>query len=265
MISLDLTGKIAVVTGAFGQLGLQFSRALNGAGARVAMLDIKLDDKVIEAFENDRFMAIKADVTSRSSLESALKKIVNKWGLPDILINNAAIDSTLNAPAEENGPFEEYPLKSWRKMMEINLTGPLLCSQVFGGMMNIKNKQGSIINIGSIYGSVSPRQELYQHITKDGKPFVKAVSYAVSKSGLAGLTRYLATYWRGKIRVNLVTLGGVFRNQDKLFIKKYAKNVPIGRMAREDEYNSMIVYLSSNEASYVNGANLVLDGGWTAW
>ena len=215
--------------------------------------------------KDDRVWAVQADVTDRPSLERALETITTRWGVPHALVNAAALDSPPGAPASENGPFEEYPESSWTKVLTVNLTGTFLCCQVFGGAMAIA-RRGSILNISSIYGVVSPDQRIYEYRRKSGAPFFKPAAYAASKSGLLNLTRYLATYWASAgVRVNTLTFAGVFNNQDDEFLAGYTTHVPLGRMARPDEYDGAVVFLCSDASSYMTGANLVLDGGWTAW
>jgi NAD(P)-dependent dehydrogenase (short-subunit alcohol dehydrogenase family) len=210
-------------------------------------------------------MFIAADVTRRGSLEAALRQVESAWGVPQGLINNAALDAPPNAPAEENGPFETYPESSWDKVMEVNVKGVLLCCQVFGGQMAAAGR-GSIVNISSIYGLVSPDQGIYGYRRKNGAQFYKPVAYSASKSALLNLTRYLATYWAGRnVRVNSLTFAGVFNNQDPEFLANYCAKVPLGRMAREDEYNGAVIFLLSQAASYMTGSNVIIDGGWTAW
>ena len=266
--SFSVAGKVVVVTGGLGMLGRQFANALRKAGARVAIVDTKNDEQTIKAIYGEEIANlhfVKADVTSRKSLESALYQIKQVWEVPHVLINNAALDSPPNAPSSENGPFESYPEDSWSSIMDVNSKGVFLCCQVFGGAM-AEAGRGSIINISSIYGMVSPDQRIYEYRAAQGAPFFKPVAYSVSKSGLYMLTRYLATYWAGKgVRINTITLAGVFNNQDEQFLKGYLARIPIGRMARDDEYNGAIIFLSSDASAYMTGSNLVMDGGWTAW
>lgn len=266
----SVQGKIIVVTGGLGQLGRQFSLALADRGARVVVLDSRVDTQVVAArfgqrAEDKNLLFIAADITRRSSVEAALEKISRKWGAPEGLVNNAALDSPPNAPSEENGPFESYPEKSWDAVMAVNVKGVFLCCQVLGGRM-AEAGHGSIINICSTYGLVSPDQNIYEYRRKAGAPFFKPVAYSASKSALTNLTRYLATYWAArKVRVNTLTFGGVFNDQDAEFLKAYTARVPLGRMANEDEYNGAVIFLLSEASSYMTGANLIIDGGWTAW
>jgi NAD(P)-dependent dehydrogenase (short-subunit alcohol dehydrogenase family) len=181
------------------------------------------------------------------------------------LINNAALDSPPGAPVEENGPFESYPESSWDRVMEVNVKGVFLACQAVGGRMAAEGR-GSILNICSTYGLVSPDQRLYEYRQRGGEPFYKPVAYSASKSALLNLTRYLAVYWAGSgVRVNTLTFGGVFNGQAQEFLAAYAARVPLGRMAREEEYSGAVVFLLSDASSYMTGANLVIDGGWTAW
>jgi NAD(P)-dependent dehydrogenase (short-subunit alcohol dehydrogenase family) len=259
-------GKVVVVTGGCGQLGRQFTRALIEAGARVAVFDVAPSDvSGLAEADHDKVLMVDADVTSRNSLEAGLGAIITKWGVPDALINNAGLDSPPDAPIEETGPFESYPESSWDKVMEVNTKGVFLCCQVIGGAM-AQAGRGSIVNIGSIYGLISPDQRIYDYRRAKGEPFFKPVAYSASKSSLLNLTRYLATYWASrKVRVNTLTLAGVFNNQDQQFLESYTARVPLGRMAEPNEYNGAIIFLVSDASSYMTGANMVIDGGWTAW
>ena len=260
----DLNGKAAIVTGAAGQLGGEYVRTLLGAGASVAALDLRFNNpkSILDKISSERLLKVEADITDRRSLEKALDVIVSRLGRPCILVNNAAIDAPPNASDQETGPFETYPESSWDIMMNVNLKGMFLCCQVMGGHM-AKNNGGSVINISSIYGILSPDQRIYEY--KD-RPFFKPVTYAVSKSGVLNLTRYLATYWAKKnVRVNTLVLGGVFNNQDETFLKNYNAKVPLGRMAGQDEYNGAVLFLASDASSYMTGAQLVIDGGFSCW
>jgi len=260
----SLAGKTAIVIGAAGQLGGEYVRALLGAGASVAALDIRPDNPKgnLKEIDSDRLNIIAVDITSRVSIESGLETVIAKFGHPNILINNAAIDAPPNASEQETGPFETYPESSWELMIDVNLKGVFLCCQVIGGHM-ARTGGGSIINISSIYGMVSPDQRIYEY--KD-KPFFKPVTYSVTKSGILNLSRYLATYWaKSGVRVNTLTLGGVFNNQDNVFLKNYTDKVPLGRMAQQNEYNGAILYLASGASSYMTGANIIIDGGYSCW
>jgi NAD(P)-dependent dehydrogenase (short-subunit alcohol dehydrogenase family) len=264
----DLDGRVVVVTGGLGQLGRQYTLALCAHGARVAVLDLAEEAAVgdrLAALPPDRVLYLQADICDPLSLRQGLARVEARWESPWGLINNAALDSPPNAPETENGPFETFPLDSWQRVMAVNATGAFLCCQVFGGRM-AEHGRGSIVNVSSTYGVVSPDQRLYEHRRRDGGTFFKPVAYSASKSALLNLTRYLATYWgpRG-VRVNTLVLGGVFNHQAPEFLEAYCAKTPLGRMAREDEYNGAVVFCLSDASSYMTGAILFLDGGWTAW
>jgi NAD(P)-dependent dehydrogenase (short-subunit alcohol dehydrogenase family) len=257
--------QVIVVTGGLGQLGRQYTLALLRSGARVAIFDVASDATSDGLRGRPDLQLIRADVTDRHSLERGLEQLDALWGPPHGLVNNAAIDSPPDAPAEENGPFESYPESSWDRVMAVNLKGVFQCCQVVGGAMAAAG-YGSIVNVCSIYGVVAPDHRLYAYRERQGAPFFKPAAYAASKSALLNLTRYLATYWAPRgVRVNTLTLGGVLNGQDQLFLEGYCQRVPLGRMAREDEYNGAILFLLSRASSYMTGSNLVIDGGFTAW
>jgi NAD(P)-dependent dehydrogenase (short-subunit alcohol dehydrogenase family) len=265
----DLSGRVIVVTGGLGQLGRQFAQALVQHSARVVILDILKDEARVRAAldtigDKERVIALDTDITSRASLEQALKTVETRWQTPFGLINNAALDSPPDAPVAENGPFETYPEASFDRVMAVNVKGTMLACQVFGAAMAQKGG-GSIVNVASIYGLVSPDQGLYEYRRESGQPFFKPVAYAVSKSAIYNLTRYLAVYWgAANVRVNTVTFAGVFNDQDPRFLAKYLPKVPLGRMADESDYNGTIIYLIADASAYMTGANVVIDGGFTA-
>ncbi len=268
LFSID--DSVIVITGGLGQLGRRYTQTLMTRGARVAIFDVGVEETRLppdlhSAREGGRLIVLEADVTDRGSLEAALGCVEGEWDTPDGLINNAALDSPPDAPIEENGPFETYPEASWDKVMSVNVKGVFQACQVIGGRM-AEAGRGSIVNVSSIYGLVSPDQGLYAYRRESGDNFFKPVAYSASKSALFNLTRYLATYWGGRgVRVNTVTFGGVFNDQDEIFLKNYTGRVPLGRMARPEDYEGAIVFLLSGASSYMTGSNLVIDGGWTAW
>jgi len=263
----SVSGRVVVVTGGVGQLGRQYCTFLLERGARVASFDNHPERSPASLPERfpEHYLPLHVDVTDKASLARGLDTILTKWEPPFGLVNNAAIDAPPDASADENGPFEAFPESSWDRVMEVNLKGVFLTTQVIGAEM-ARAGRGSIINISSIYGLVSPDQRIYHYRAQRGQPFFKPVTYSVSKSGLLNLTRYLATYWAGRnVRVNTLTLAGVFNHQDPDFLRAYTEKVPLARMAREDEYNGALVFLLSDASSYMTGSNLVVDGGWTAW
>lgn len=262
----DISNEIIIITGVNGQLGISYAKTFLELGSRVVGLDIIKSEQcdLLKYAYPDRFIFCNADVTNKNSLIDALKKTESNFGTPTVLVNNAAIDSPPSSPPEENGPFEEYPESSWDKVIDVNLKGVYLCCQVFGSSM-AKGNKGSIINISSIYGLVSPDQSIYKYRRDRGEVFFKPVAYSASKSGILNLTRYLSVYWAKKnVRVNTLTIAGVFNNQENEFIDSYCGRIPIGRMANINEYNGALVFLASQSSSYMTGSNLIIDGGWTA-
>ena len=257
--------RIVAVTGGSGLLGSSFCTALLSRGAKVAVLDAA-PPAALQGKDSDACLRFEAvDVADRASLADALARIERDWGVPHGLVNAAAIDAPPDAPPEENGPFETYPAESWDKIMAVNVKGVMLSCQVIGAAM-AEAGRGAIVNIASIYGLVSPDQRLYDYRRARGETFYKPVAYSASKSALFNLTRYLATYWAGQgVRVNTLTPGGVFAGQERDFLDGYEARVPLGRMARADEYDGAVLFLLSDASSYMTGANLVVDGGWTAW
>ena len=266
MKCFDISRDIVVITGASGQLGAAYARAMLDEGACVAGLDLvkgSRSDALLADF-GGRFLYIDADVTSEDSLRAALGVIRDRFGVPTVLINNAAIDSPPSASAAENGPFETYPRESWEQVLEVNITGTYLPCQIIGAAM-AEAGYGSIINISSIYGVVSPDQSIYDYRRAKGEIFYKPVAYSVSKAAILNLTRYLAIYWVDKgVRVNTLVIAGVANNQDEEFLAAYEGRIPIGRMARETDYIGPVLFLASRASEYMTGSQLVVDGGWTA-
>jgi NAD(P)-dependent dehydrogenase (short-subunit alcohol dehydrogenase family) len=255
----DLSGRIAVVTGALGQLGQVYAAGLAERGMLVASFDIATGEMA------DGVRAYEVDVTDRASIARALDQLVGEWGVPHVLVNNAALDSPPDAPAEEVGPFEDYPEASFDAVMDVNVKGTFLCCQAVGGAM-AREGRGSIVNVSSVYGLLSPVQELYAFRRDRGETFVKPVAYSVSKAAILNLTRYLATYWaKAGVRVNTLTLAGVWNDQAQEFLDAFAARSPMGRMLDAGEALGAVVFLASDASSYVTGSNVVLDGGWSAW
>lgn len=268
----SVKNKVCIVTGGFGQLGFQYVKALHERGAKVAVFGRNSSqeriDKVFGEILDENLRFYQTDIVKKEELETALDDIEAVWGSPDVLVNNAGIDTQPSAPPEVSGPFENFPEEVFREVVEVNLIGTFLTCQAVGARMKKAGKGGSIINVGSIYGMVSPVQDIYAYKKEmTGVPFIKPVAYSAAKSGIYNLTRYLATYWgKDNIRVNTFTPSGVWREtQDQYFQANYCARIPIGRMAQEDEYNGAILFLASDASRYMTGSNLIMDGGWTAW
>ena len=270
----DVSDKIVIVTGGLGQIGAELVKEFHRRDSKVAVVARSVSaeriEKVLgsELAKSDRIFPCAVDIQSKSEINAFLDMLEKKWGTPDVLVNNAGIDTQPSAPPEVSGPFEDFPEEVFREVVNVNLVGTFLMTQAVGRRMVLAKKSGSIINIGSIYGMVSPVQDIYAYKKeKTGIAFIKPVAYSAAKSGIYNLTRYCATYW-GKqgIRVNTFTPSGVFRDtQDKEFQANYCNRMPVGRMAQADEYNGAIIFLASNASKYMTGSNLVMDGGWTAW
>ncbi len=263
----SLEHKVAIVTGALGLLGKQHCHALSEAGANVVVADI--DESACAAFAKTlkpEAAGVGVDVTNKDSVARLAEETVSAFGSIDVLVNNAAINDMFENPiaAAEQSKFENYPLDLWQKSLDVNLTGTFLCSQIIGSGM-AKAGRGSIINIASTYGIVAPDQSLYKK--PDGtQSFYKSPAYPATKGAVISFTRFLAAYWghRG-VRVNCLTPGGVENAQDSYFITNYASRTPLGRMAAPTDYKGAIVFLASDASAYMTGANLIVDGGWTAW
>jgi 2-deoxy-D-gluconate 3-dehydrogenase len=264
--AFDLSGRVALVTGAAGLLGRQFCRTLAEAGASVALVDLN-QAALAEAAAplGEKALAVPADVSDKQSVASAVEQVVGRFGRLDILVNSAALDPKFDVgeAGKHTSSFEDYSLETWQKALNVNLTGAFLFSQAAARQM-LTRQAGVIVNICSTYGLGGPDQRIYQ---QKGKPAsYKPVDYTVTKAGILGLTKYLATYYAGKnIRVNALTPGGVYNAQDEEFVQAYSARTVLGRMARQDEMNGALLYLASDASSYMTGANLVVDGGWTAW
>ncbi len=263
----SLKNKTAIVTGALGLLGKEHCKALSEAGANVIAADInELECADFAKTLQTESMGSGLDVTNPDSIKKLRDKVLQKFGHIDVLVNNAAINDMFENPkaAAEQSKFENYPLELWQKSVDVNLTGVFLCSQIIGTEM-AKQKSGSIINIASTYGITAPDQSLY--IKKDGsQSFYKPPAYSATKGAVIMFTKYLAAYWgKAGVRVNTLTPGGVENSQDEFFIEKYSAKTPLGKMAKPTDYKGALIFLASNASSYMTGANLIVDGGWTAW
>jgi NAD(P)-dependent dehydrogenase (short-subunit alcohol dehydrogenase family) len=262
----SLKGKIAIVTGACGLLGQQHCIALAEAGASVVLCDTNATSTKSQAAAlGINHLGIVVDVTLPESILKAKEQILTHYGKIDILVNNAAINDMFENPAAslELSKFENYPLHMWEQSMKVNVTGMFLCSQIFGTPM-AEQGSGSIINIASTYGMVGPDQSIY--VNKEGeRAFFKSPSYPTTKGAVINFTRYLASYWGNKnVRVNSLSPGGVENNQDAYFIDNYVSKTPLGRMAKPNDYRGTLIFMASDASSYMTGANIVVDGGWTA-
>jgi NAD(P)-dependent dehydrogenase (short-subunit alcohol dehydrogenase family) len=265
----SLKGQVALVTGGAGLLGKQFSRTLAEAGAQVVVADLNLDAAraAADAICQDGYqaMGVGVDVTSPQSTLAMVAGALGAYGRLDVLVCSAALDPKFEPQhqGQYGNRFEDYPLQQWQEALDVNLTGMFLTVQAGVKPMLAQNR-GSIVLIGSTYGLVGPDQRIYER--EDQPRQFKPVFYSVTKAGVLGLTRYLATYYAGtNIRANTLTPGGVYNNHDEDFVRSYTARTVLGRMANQDEMNGALLFLASEASSYITGSNVVVDGGWTAW
>ena len=227
-------GKVIVVTGCAGQLGLSASRYLHDQGCMVVGIDILADPSFANLCRGKSKIEpayIQADITDEEALHAVAQQIEKEFGTPTGLVNMAALDAPPVPGLGTNGAVETFDIAEFRRIIDVNLTGSFIVAQAFGSLM-AKNGEGSIVFIGSIYGKLSPRQEIYKHLRDDGINFYKPVAYSASKASLSNLSRYLATYWADQnVRVNTLVLGGIYNDQDPRFVDEYQRHVPLARMA----------------------------------
>jgi NAD(P)-dependent dehydrogenase (short-subunit alcohol dehydrogenase family) len=273
----SLEGKTALITGAAGLLGTEHGYALLSVGARLILTDVSEEalqetkKKLLLRINNlsqENIFTYKMDVTNQQDINRVATSLTNVGCRVDILINNAAIDPKVKPDGMvEASRLENFSLDQWNIEVAVGLTGAFLCSQVFGSLMALDGEGGVILNIASDLSVFSPDQRLYKKdcLADDMQP-VKPVTYSVIKSGLVGLTRYLSTYWVEQgVRANALSPGGVFTNQDEAFVKKLTSLIPMARMATLDDYHGAIQFLCSSASSYMNGQNVVIDGGRSVW
>lgn len=269
--NFNLTGKTALITGGAGVLGIQHAMAILEVGGSVVITDLDFDKlqsasaTLSGSFNKRKIDAHIMDVTDEGSVQGLLDALRNQGIRIDVLINNAAIDPKVNKEngISESSRFENFELSQWSLQLDVGLTGAFLCTKHFGSEMVKDGLGGVVLNISSDLSVISPDQRLYREDgLEDYLQPVKPITYSVVKSGLIGFTRYVATYWADKgVRCNALSPGGIFNDQSETFIKKIEQLIPLGRMAQLDEYRSTVQYLCSNASSYMNGQNVIVDGG----
>jgi len=270
----DLTGRIALITGGAGMLGVEHAAALLEIGATVILTDISKASleaaraALVRDVDSSRVLIREMDVSRLDEITETARELGKSGRRVNILVNNAAIDPKVQAEDGllERSRLESFPLSQWELQMKVGLTGAFLCSQVFGSVM-ATDGSGVILNIASDLSVLSPDQRLYrkEECPEDLQP-VKPVTYSVIKAGLIGLTRYLATYWADRgVRSNALSPGGVFNGQSEEFVRRLTSLIPIGRMAARDEYRAAVQFLCSDASAYLNGQNIVMDGGRSVW
>jgi NAD(P)-dependent dehydrogenase (short-subunit alcohol dehydrogenase family) len=260
---MDLQGRVAVVTGGAGHIGAAISEALAELGANIVLLDINREagEKVAERIENKfkvQVMSLTVDLADEGAVRTVGQSVLNRMGRLDILVNCAALVGTSKLQGWV-APFEEQSVETWKMAQDVNLTAPFVLIQTCSEAL-AQSGHGSIINISSIYGMVGPKMTLYE-----GNALGVPAAYAASKGGLEQLTRWLSTVLAPAVRVNTITVGGVWRNQPEEFHRRYVRETPLKRMAKEEDFKGAVAYLASDLSSYVTGQNLIVDGGWTAW
>lgn len=271
--SFNLTGRVAIITGGGGLLGTEHGHALAEIGATVVLADINEDAAQTAASAVNRngyagrAVAAHIDVTKEASIKTLSERITREVGSVRILVNNAAIDPKVQADAMvETSRLEHFSLEQWHFQIEVGLTGAFLCSKVFGVQMATAGN-GVILNIASDLSVFGPDQRLYR---REGVPedhqAVKPVTYSVIKTGLIGLSRYLATYWADQnVRSNALSPGGIFNGQDEEFVQRLSTLIPLKRMAERGEYRAAVQFLCSDASMYMTGQNIIMDGGRSAW
>jgi NAD(P)-dependent dehydrogenase (short-subunit alcohol dehydrogenase family) len=269
----SLKNKVVVITGAAGLLGKQHSYAVAEAGGTPILLDLaqsSIDSLAMElnsAFDCNS-IGLAVDITKEQSVEAACKRILAEYGKIDGLINNAANNPKVETSDTVNfSRLEHFPIDVWNSDIAVGLTGAFLCTKYFGQAISENPSGGSIINVSSDLGLIAPDQRLYrQEELPEHRQPVKPVTYSAVKTGLIGLTKYVSTYWAGiPVRCNAICPGGVENGQPEAFLKEVTSRIPMGRMAKKDEYKGLIIFLLSDASSYINGAIIAADGGRTAW
>lgn len=272
MAAFDLSGRVAVITGGAGLLGGRHAEAIAGAGGIPVIVDVRGDLAEVRAGDLTRDFgveacAIETDITQPAQVEEMLSRVLQTYGRVDILINNAANDPKVEDVSDVAwSRLENFSLDEWQADLAVGLTGAFLCSKVVGSEM-ARRGRGVIVNIASDLGVIAPDQRIYRvHGLPEAQQPVKPITYSVVKTGLVGLTRYLATYWADSgVRVNAISPGSVYNDQPEEFVARLTNLIPMGRMARQDEYRGAIVFLCADASSYMTGHNLIMDGGRTAW
>lgn len=269
----SLKDKVIVVTGASGLLGSEHVKAILSAGGIPILLDLNqqvLDSQILELKKiyDQPISGYAVDITDEEKVKNSCEEIILKFNKIDGLVNNAANNPKVENSVEINfSRLENFPVSVWDQDLDVALKGTFLCTKYYGFEISKNPLGGSIVNISSDLGLISPDQRLYRvDGVIDSLQPVKPITYSVVKTGIIGLTRYVSTYWADKnVRCNAICPGGVENNQNEDFVNELIKRIPMNRMAKQDEYQGILIFLLSSASSYVNGAIIAADGGRTAW
>lgn len=255
----DLNNKNIVLSGGNGIIGTDLIEKFKEHNSNIFIIDINNKNE-----SNNNIHKIKGDITSIKDLNFFYSFVKSKTKHIDVLINNAATKTSNLEKYFEN--FEEYDIETWNEVINVNVTGAFLMTQTFSSLLKESSKNPCIINVSSIYGHLAPDKRIYSGAKYLGKDINTPACYSVSKAALNGLTNYLSTYWSEyNIRSNSISPGGIYSGQNQEFIKNYSKRIPLNRMAQVNEISNTILYLSSSISSYINGQNIVVDGGLSVW
>lgn len=266
-----LDGRVFIITGGAGLLGPEHALGIAEAGGVPVLADLRLELAEKRAAEvahatGVEVPALELDVTSKASCQAALASVLARCGRVDGLINNAARNPKVEDGGLGASRLENFSLETWNSDLAVGLTGAFLMSQVFGPHFAAQ-RRGVIVNIASDLGLIAPDQRIYRKpgLAEDEQPR-KPATYSVVKGGLVMFTKYLATYYAEQgVRVNALCPGGVYAGQPEDFVTRLSALIPLGRMARRDEYRAALVFLCSDASSYMTGQNLIIDGGRTCW
>ncbi len=258
---MDLSGRVALVTGGAGYIGLAICETLLELGAHVVILDANeaaCCKRVAQLNTPERTSWVVADLADETATREAVQKIVKQKQRLDILIHAAAFVGTTQYPGWAV-PFETQSVAAWEAALRVNLTAAFVLVQTAQPALQASG-HGSVILLSSIYGMAGPDMRLYE-----GTSMAMPAAYAASKGGVIQFVRFLSTTLAPEVRVNALTPGGVWRNQPESFHTRYRERTPLQRMAVEEDVKGAIGYLASDLSAYVTGQNIVVDGGWTAW
>jgi NAD(P)-dependent dehydrogenase (short-subunit alcohol dehydrogenase family) len=258
-----MEGRAALVTGGAGHVGLAVAESLLEAGATVAVSDLdaaacQARAETLTAGHPGRAVSVPGDLADEQATRAVVRQAVDRLGALDVIVHAAAFVGTTQCPGWAV-PFAEQTVDAWDRALRVNLTAAFVLAHEAHAELS-RGGHGSVILVGSIYGLVGPDLALYA-----GTSMANPAAYGASKGGLLQLARYLATVLAPTVRVNVISPGGIWRNQPDAFRRRFESRTPLGRMGREEDLKGAVAYLASDLSGYVTGQNLVVDGGWTVW